>query len=130
MASSSITLYTSNSATQAFSLVSSSVNQTVWKAASRPLSNPYTVELTRKLTNGTKNDHVTVRIARVEANASTGQKATAQVLLDLSVPKDQSILDTSVIVGMLGALSSMLNDNAALAATSANRSAIADGRDV
>jgi hypothetical protein len=130
MASSSITLYSSNAASQAFSLVSSSVDKTVWKVANRPLSNALQLELTRKLTSGNKNDHVIIRLSQVEANATTSQKATAQVLVDISVPKDQSILTPTVIVGLLGMVSSLLDDGTALQATSANRSAIADGRDI
>lgn len=130
MASSSLVLYVSNADTQEFVLVSSSVNMTVWKVANRPLSNPFTIELARKLTSGTKNDHVTVRIARVEANASTSQKATAQVLIDVSVPKDQSILTGAEISKMLGAAASLLNDGNNLALTGTNRGAIVDGRDV
>lgn len=130
MASSSLAPYISNSVTETFSLVSSSVNQTVWKVPGRALSNPYTVELNRKLTSGTKNDHIVLRVARVEANASTAQKATAQILVDISVPKDQSNLSSAILANMLGVVASVLNDNTALAATSVNRSAIVDGRDI
>jgi len=130
MASSSVTLYKSNAATVVFSLVSSSVDKTVWKVAGRALSNPFTLELTRKLASGTKNDHIVVRLARVEPNATTAQKATAQVLVDISVPKDQSVLTAAIISELCGLLSSALNDGTALAATSANRDAIADGRDI
>lgn len=130
MATSSLVLYKTNAATVTFALVSSSVDKTVWKVAGLPLSTPYLLELTRKLSSGSKNNHIQVRLARTEQNASTSVLATAQVLLDLSVPKDQSILTASVIAEMLGIVSSLLNDGTALAATSVNRTAIGDGRDV
>lgn len=130
MASSSLTLYSSNSTSQAFALVSSSVDKTVWKVAGRPLSTPIELEFTRRLTNGSKNDHLVLRLSQKEQNASTAQLATGQILVDISVPKDQSIITPAVLVGLLGMVSSLLNDASALATTSANRTAIVDGRDV
>jgi len=130
MASSTITLYKTNAATVAFALVSSSVDKTVWKVAGLPLSTPYQLELTRKLVPGSKNNHIGVRLARTEQNTSTSVLATAQILVDISVPKDQSILSASVVTEMLGVIASLLNDGTALAATSVNRTALGDARDV
>lgn len=130
MATSTLSFYKTNSTQVSFSLVSTSSEKSIWKVASRSLSTPLSLEISRKLSSGNANDHITVRIAQVERNASTAQLATAQVLLDISVPKDQSILTQTVIVELLGLLSSLLDDSTALQATSANRTAIADGRDL
>lgn len=130
MASSSITLYDSAAGTMTFLLVSSSVNETVWKAAGRSLSTPLELKLARKLNSGTKNDTILVQFRRIERNVTTSQLATAQFKCELSVPKDQTILTPAILADLLGYASSLFNDGAALAATEANRGAIVDGRDV
>lgn len=130
MASSSIIPYINNTQTVTFSQVASSVEKTVYKVAGRPLATPYQLELARKLVSGSKNDHITVRLSRVEQNINTAQLATGQILVDISVPKDQSILTPDILKEMLGVIASLCNDNAALAATSNSRAALVDGRDL
>jgi len=130
MATSSLTLYSSNAASAAFVLVSSSVDNTVWKVANRSLSTPLSLQFTRKYQSGNKNDILKVVFKQIERNATTAQLATFQASLEISVPKDQSILTPAVCAGVIGYLSSLLDDSTALQATSANRTAIVDGRDV
>lgn len=132
MASSSLTPYKDNTNQVTFALVSQSANGATYKVAGRDLATPYLVEVQRKLTNpgATGNDHIVLRAARVERNVDTSKLATAQVLVDVSIPKDTSILDQTAQLELLAISSSLLNDATAMAATTANRSALIGGSDL
>lgn len=130
MASASLVPYKNNTSTVTFSVVTTSLERTTYKVSGRGISTPFSLEISRKLSSGKSNDHVSVRIAQQERNASTTVIATGQVLLDISIPKDQSIVTNGVMVEMLGLLASVLNDSAALAATTASRTALVEGRDL
>lgn len=131
MASTSLDLYGTNAEHQVFTLVSTSIDGAHYKVANRPMSTPTVLEISRKIKPGVaQNDHVLVRLARSEQNVSTGKIATFQVLLDISIPKDQSILTPAECFVDLGKIASLLNDGAAMAATVNNRAALVDGRDV
>lgn len=131
MASSTLTPYCNNVATQTFILVSTTAIGARYMASGRAISCPYTIEIVRKLNpNGTGNDHVGLRIARTEQNVTTGKLATCQFLLDISIPKDQSII-TQVVQKELGAiLASIFNESTAMEATSVALTALVEGRDL
>lgn len=132
MASSTITPYVSNVATQAFALVSTSATGAKWMASGREIGLPYVVELTRKLTapGASTNDHVVIRIARTERNATTAKLATMQVLVDVSIPKDATVLTQTVQKQVLSCLASLFNESTTMEATTAALTAIIEGRDL
>lgn len=132
MASASLTPYDDSSSQVTFNLVSQSATGATYKVASRDLATPFMVEITRKLTapSASSNDHIVVRVARVERNADTGKLATLQCLVDVSIPKDTSILDSTAQLELLGVVGSLLNDSTAMEATTVARTAIIEGRDL
>lgn len=130
MASSSLTPYKDNTNQVTFSLVSTSADKTAFKVSGRSIACPYTIELSRKLSTGKTNDHVQVRVAITERNTTTSVLATGQVLLDISIPKDQSIITNTVMTEVLGVLASLLDQATANNASSANRTALIEGRDL
>lgn len=132
MASSTLNPYKDNTNHVLFSLASTSATGAKYLVSGRSMSLPYICEITRKVTpaNSTSNDHVTVRLARSEANATSGKLATAQVTLDISIPKDQSVLTAAVQKEIVSVLASILNEAAAMQATNANITALIEGRDL
>jgi hypothetical protein len=132
MASATLAPYKTNAATQSFTLVSSGTTGATWKATGRDLSTPYVISVERKLSTSTSttNDHIVVRIARTERNTTTSKLATCQVLLDVSIPKDTSVLTAAVQKEILSCVSSLLNENTAMEATSVNITALIEGRDL
>jgi hypothetical protein len=132
MASSSLTPYRNNSDQVTFQLVSTSSEGSSYRVSGRDLSSPHVVDIKRKLTSGnsTANDHISVRVARTERNASTSKLATMQVLLDISIPKDTSILTSTVQAEQLAIAASLLNEATAMEATTANITALIEGRDL
>lgn len=116
-----------------FVLVSQSSVGATYKVASRDLATPLGVEIVRKLTpaNSTKNDHVQLRVFQTERNTTTNVLATAQVLVDFSIPKDTSIL-TQAMVARLGMIvgSILGQNNGAVAASATNVTALISGSDL
>lgn len=121
-----------NSTTQiSFDLASTTSDGARYMKAGRPLSCPFVVEIKRKLNpNGSGNDHVGLRVARTEQNLTTGKLATDQVLVDVSLSKDQSILTPTVKLEILAIVASLLNDGENTVGTTTNRSAVIEGRDL
>lgn len=131
MASQTLTLYRNNTNTQVFNLVSATSDGARYMASGRAIACPFVVETKRKLNlNGTGNDHVSLRIARTEQNATTGKLATDQLLLDISIAKDQSILTPTVQKELVALMASALNEAAAVASTTVNATALIEGRDL
>jgi len=132
MASASLVLSKNNTQTVTFGLASQFVNGAEWKVADRDLSTPYKITLERNLTQGNSvsNDRVSVRISRVERNATTGKPATASVSVLVSIPKDTSVLTQAAQKELLAMTSSLLNDCANVGATNAKTSAIVSGSDL
>lgn len=132
MASSSLNPFISSAAQQLFSLVATTSNGCEFRAGGRDISLPYAVIIQRKLSAPTSlsNDHVYLRARRTERNVTTGKLATAQVQLDISIPKDTSILTQTVLKQMISALASLLNEATAMEATTANMTALVEGRDL
>jgi hypothetical protein len=132
MASTSLSPYKNSSTTETFSLVSATENGATYKVSGRALSVPYTIDVRRKFTaaGAAGNDHVTVRVARVEANAETGKLATCQVMLDISIPKDTTVLTTTIQKEIISVLASLLNESTAMEATNANITSLIEGYDI
>jgi len=132
MPSSSITPYYNNTSQYTFALATTSETGAVYKMAGRPLSQPFQVEVQRKITASaaTANDHVILRISRIEKNATTGKLATGSVTVDLSIPKDTASLAEADFTKMVGAVASILNECAALQSTTVNAVALEEGRDL
>lgn len=100
--------------------------------AGRTFSTPYGAEVVRKITpaNQTGNDHISLRVFRTERNTTSSKLATAQAMLDISIPKDQSILDKNEQLKLLAVLCSLLRDETLMSATNANNTALLEGRDL
>jgi len=132
MASASLVPYKTNTTQETFALVSQSAAGATYKVSGRPLATPYQIETQRKLSSGTStgNDHVGLRISRVEKNATTGKLATLQVLLDVSIPKDTSVLTTATQQEMLAICASILNECTAMEATHSKIDLILSGGDL
>lgn len=131
MASQTLTLYKNNTQTQVFGLASVVADGARYMASGRAIACPFVVETKRKLNlNGTGNDHVSLRIARTEQNATTGKLATSQVLLDISIAKDQSILTPTVQKELVALLASALDESTAVESTTVNATALIEGRDL
>jgi hypothetical protein len=133
MASSSLAPYYDNTNQTTFVLSTQGADETNYKVAGRSIARPYSVTVRRKTTalGAAGNDHVIVRIARVESNADTGKPVTGQVTLDISVPKDSATIDGNDIGDLCALMSSLLNDNTAMAAASSDSiSALVQGNDI
>jgi len=132
MASATLVPYNANGAQTTFTLVSTSEQKSVYRVASLDLATPYSLEIQRKLTPvGAKgNDVVSVKIQRVERNTGTNLLCAGSVKVEISIPKDTVALTKAKSLEMLGVLSSLLNDVSNLAATSVNRTALVEGRDL
>lgn len=130
MASSTITLYKNSTQTKSFLLANQGTESTVHKVAGRALACPEQFERILTLKGAKANDLATYRYKRVEQNANTSALASLQIEVRISIPKDQSILNATAVVEGLSMIASAINDNSATSATTANRSAMAEGRDL
>lgn len=130
MASTSLNPFVDNTNHQAFVLKTNTSNGAIWMVSGRNLSTPFEIETSRKVNpNALSNDHSVVRLTRKEANATTGKLATCQITLDVSVPKDTTIITLAEQKKLVAILASMLNEQTAMEATNANITAVVEGRD-
>lgn len=111
MSSSSLAPKYSEANVTTFALVSENAAGAKWLVASRPLANPQSIEVIRKIgnQNSNANDHVILRSVRSETNATTGKVATAVVSVDISIPRDTATVTQLMINRMIGELVSLLN---------------------
>jgi len=132
MATSIIYPHKNYAVTEAFNLTSVGADGATYKVAGRALACPYSIEMKRKLTPSTSagNDHLTIRIARVERNTTNLKLATGQVLIDISIPKDTSIIGTTAQTELLRIASSLLDDYGTGDNSSANIAQILSGGDL
>lgn len=131
MASSTLNPYVDNTNHQALVLKSTSEGGAVFMVSGRSLGIPFELEQVRKVNaNSLSNDHSIVRLTRKEANAATGKLATLQVTLDVSIPKDVTVLTLTEQKKLVSLLVSLLNESTAMEATNANITAILEGRDL
>lgn len=99
--------------------------------AGRALGAPFEVEQVRKVNaSSLSNDHSIIRLTRKEANVATGKLATLQVTVDVSIPKDVTILTPTEQKKAISLICSLLNESTAMEATNANITAIIEGRDL
>lgn len=131
MASATLTLYKNNTQSDAFALASQNAAGATYLVAGRTLSAPKSITVTRKINaNASANDKVSVKLIHTELNATTGKPATFSVECIISIPKDTSILSATLQKEGCAIVSSLINDGTAMAATTANRTALIEGRDI
>lgn len=132
MASATLAPYKTNALTQTFTLVSTSAEESIYRVSGRGLAQPWSLSISRKIgVNGQKsNDRVSVKISKVNINSTTSLLSAANVSMECSIPRDTVAVPATEVVECLGILASLLNDSTALAATTANRTAIVEGRDL
>lgn len=131
MASQTLDLYKDNTNHEVFSLASQNSAGAKWLLPGRALNAPKSVELARKINSSSpSNDVVKFKVSQTELNSSTGKPATFFAEITISVPKDTSQLTPAVQKDIVGQLCSAVNDATALAATSVNRTALIEGRDL
>jgi hypothetical protein len=132
MATATLTPYKDDSNQVTFNLVSSHEFGAKYMVSGRAISKPYTVEIVRKFTSPSAagNDRVIVRISRTEAHATTGKLATCVAKLEISIPKDDSVLTSTVQTEIVSILASLCNEATAMEATTANITALIEGRDL
>jgi hypothetical protein len=131
MASSSLNPFVNNTVHQALVLKSTSPDGAVFMVGGRALGAPYEVQQIRKVnSNSLSNDHSIIRLTRKEVNTSTGKLATLQVTIDISIPKDVSVLTLAEQRNAVSLLVSLLNESSAMEATNANITSVLEGRDL
>lgn len=131
MASSSLNPYVDSTNRQALTLKSTSPSGAIFMVAGRALGAPFEIEQVRKVNaSSLSNDHSIIRLTRKEANVATGKLATLQVTVDVSIPKDVTILTPTEQKKAISLICSLLNESTAMEATNANITAIIEGRDL
>jgi len=132
MASSTLATYYDATNHTDFALVTTGATGGKWAVAGRSLSEPYSLEIQRKIgpAGALANDHIVLRLIRTDKNATTGKPATYSITMDISVPKDNSILTETVQKYILKQFGSVINDCAAMVGTYTNAVALLEGRDL
>lgn len=130
MSSATLTPFKNATEQVTFSLQSESSDGANYIASGRSLSTPYGIQIQRKVATGTRNDHIVLRVYRTENNATTGKAATVQALLDISIPKDQSVINATAQKELLTIVMSLLRDATLSAATFTNVTALIEGRNL
>lgn len=132
MASSSLAPYKNNSTAVTFAYVGPISNGAQYKVSGRALACPHEITIEKFIgaSGSAANDRVRITVRRVERNTTTDKLATLKTSLEISIPKDLSILDTTAQLEQLALMSSLLNDSTAMAATTAARTNIVEGRDL
>lgn len=131
MASSSVNPFKSAVAQVAFTLATASETGAKFMVAGRALACPFVVEVKRKVNpNSTANDHIQLRVARTEQNAVSNKPATCQMLLDMSIPKDVSVLNAQAQQELATIMMSLLRDNTLAASTANQIVSLIEGRDL
>lgn len=129
MASSTLTGYYSPTASVVFDLVSSTNEGADWRVSGRSLGTPYMVSLRRVVgrTGQRSNDRITLRVSYSDQNAETALASTANVTLEVSIPRDVIAVPNSQSVEMLSVLGSILNDQSPTAVTNNIVQALVNG---
>lgn len=128
MPASSIAPYKNNTQTTTFGLASSGTNEVSYLESGNSMSEPHSITKSKKVSSGAANNLSTVVYKRVKRNATTGKFATLQIKVEISIPQDNSTITNAMVIEGEGIVSSILNDATALAATTAERTALAEGR--
>lgn len=132
MASSTLTPYKDNTNQVTFTLVSTGADGATYSVSGRSISQPHMVKIKRKFTNpgAPGNDRIEISVIRTEANATTGKLATLVAGAYVSIPKDDSVLTNAVQKEALAIVASLINESAAMQATTTAITAIVEGRDL
>jgi len=132
MASSSLTPYYNATQQLTFALVSTSAEKAVWRVAGRSLAEPFELSILRKIgpTGSKANDHVILKVALTERDANTGFPATGSVAVDISIPRNDIAVATASMETLIKAVSSLLNDSTAAAATTVAADKLLGGNDL
>lgn len=132
MASNSLTPFGDAGVQYNFELQSSSGTKTVWIRPGRSISLPHSISIERKPSapNSASNDHVILRVTRVEMNTGSGKFATLQATLDISIPKDSIAISQGTQKDQLSILASVLNEFTAMETTNVNITKLIEGRDL
>jgi len=132
MASATLQAYYDATLSETYSLVSSTANGSKWILPGQPIGCQKTIEIVRSLTpsGAMANDHVKVIMTNHGRNTTTGKIATSSISMDISIPKDQSILTETLMKQDLKELSSLLNDSRAGGATYNNALSLIRGTDI
>lgn len=131
MASATLDLYKDNSSHEVFTLASQNSAGAKWLLPGRSLATPKSVEIARKINStSVSNDTVNLKLSQTELNATTGKPATFFIDGKISIPKDVTVITPTVQKALIAQFVSLLNDATALAATSVNRTALIEGRDI
>lgn len=130
MSSSSLTPYKNNTSQVTFSLASESPTGVKYLVSGRSISNPFSLEISRKLTapSAAGNDEVSLTVKRIEQNATTGKLATGFVKVTISIPKDVSVITATVQKELMSVMASLFNESTAMEATNAFITALIEGR--
>jgi len=132
MPSTSLTPYKDASNQITYTLMGSSPSNAKWSVSGYGLGVPRTLEQTVKIgpPGATGNDHVTLKLVQSDQNSSTGKNVTCSITVDISIPRDAATITPTEVGELLGVLSSLLNDAAAVEnyASATNRTALAEGR--
>lgn len=131
MASSTLNPFVDNTNHQLVTLKSSTQTGSIWMVSGRNISLPFEVQTDRKVNpNALSNDHSIIRLTRKEANATSGKLATFQCTIDVSIPKDCTVITLAEQKKAVAMLISLLNESTAMEATNASITAILEGRDL
>jgi len=112
MASATLSPKSGDTEVTTLSLASNSATGATYLVAGRALNAPKGLEIKRLITRSgqTANDHIQLRFFTTEPNATTGKLATAQVMLDISVPKDLPVIGTAGVQALCAMLASTINN--------------------
>lgn len=127
MSSTSLVPHYTGSTVKTFVLASENASGAKWLVSGRPLANPESIELVRKVgqPGAAGNDHVILRLVKAETNATSLKIATGVVTLDISIPRDTVAVTATMINDMLGALISLLDECSDTTATASRAKIIA-----
>jgi len=131
MPSSTLDLYNTSTAHSVFYLAQTGAGGTVWSLSGRTLSEPCSVSLQKKIApaGSSANDHVIVRVAEIARNTTTAKLATGSVTMDISVPKDTSIIGNTAMTNLIKWLSGIIQGGV-VSDTVTNVTALLEGRDL
>lgn len=132
MSSATLTPYYNATQQETYPLVSENAAGARWALAGRSIAQPKQIEVIRKVTasNAGANDHVVLRFSFTNRNATTYKLSTGAITLDISIPKDTGAVTAANLIEMVKEFGSLLNDSAAVGATSVNATALVEGRNL
>jgi len=127
MASSSVTLYHGDTENRVYALTQTSANKTEFRVAGLALAEPQMLTIERKIQpgNSKSNDQIIVTVSQVSRNTTSGLLATGKVSVNISVPRDNSIITQTVMSQLCKQIGSLFGNNCAALSADAATSALA-----